>query len=423
MQRKNIKISLKKLKKYDTIKENKLKERIGKMTAFELLCKIIASEVMGEDTLSGLEKELDESLICELYEVAKTFDMAHLCGSAFKKIKPSVSKEVLAPFYNDFAVSVFRNRRLCDELRQISELFESEGIDHIALKGSVIRFLYPEAWMRTSCDIDVLVKKEQLNSARTALEQKLEYKYLAYWTHDLSFESPTGVHIELHFYLLEDSNSLSLQSETIGNIWDKVAVAEGKSHTFIMSDAAFYFYNLAHMAKHFLSGGCGVKPFVDLWVLENRVDFDSAEREKLVSDGGLAPFCDAAHRLMKVWFFGAEYAEEDRLFEKYILRGGIYGTVENKVRVGLAKSRNRFLYILSRIFPSYKTMKKLYPLLGRHKIFLPICHIKRWCRVIFQGGIKRAKFQISKSSNLDRGEINETESLLSLLGFSVEKRQ
>lgn len=393
------------------------------MTAFELLCRIIASEVMGEDTLAGLEKELDESTASELYGVAKTFDMTHLCGSAFKKMELSLPSEILSPFYNEFAVSVFRNRRLCDELKQISELFEKEGIDHIALKGSVVRFLYPEAWMRTSCDIDVLVKKEQLGSARAALEQKLGYKYLTKCSHDISLESATGVHLELHYYLLEDFSSLSHQSKVIGDIWDKVTLAAGKRHTMLMPDADLYFYNLAHMAKHFLAGGCGVKPFVDLWVLENRVDFDSSEREKITNDGGLATFLEAARRLMKVWFFGAEYTEEDRLFEKYILQGGIYGTVENKVRIGLAKKRSRLSYIFSRIFPPYKTMKIVYPTLERRKILLPFYHIRRWCRVLFRGDIKRVKFQISRSSNVDRAEINETEKLLSSLGFSLEKPQ
>ena len=392
------------------------------MTAFELLCKIIASEVMGEDTLTGLEKELDENLIRELYGVAKTFDMTHLCGSALKKIKPAISEQILTYFYNEFAVSVFRNRRLSDELKQISELFEKEGIDHIALKGSVIRFLYPEAWMRTSCDIDVLVKIEQLSVARSALEQKLGYKYLTECSHDISFESVTGVHLELHFYLLEDFSGLSLQSKTIGDIWDKVKPDEGKRHTMLMPDADLYFYNLAHMAKHFLSGGCGVKPFVDLWVLENRVDFDSAKRERLVSEGGLAPFLAASKQLMSVWFFGAEYTEQDRIFEKYILHGGVYGTLENKVRVGLAKRGSRISYVLSRIFPSYKIMKNMYPSLEGRKVLLPIYYIRRWCRVLFCGGIKRAKFQFSKSSTLGKGEINDTEILLNSLGFTINKQ-
>ncbi|MBO4954226.1 MAG: nucleotidyltransferase family protein, partial [Clostridia bacterium] len=35
-------------------------------------------------------------------------------------------------------------------------------IDFMPLKGAVIRQYYPEPWMRTSCDIDIHVKKDRL---------------------------------------------------------------------------------------------------------------------------------------------------------------------------------------------------------------------------------------------------------------------
>ena len=393
------------------------------MTAFDLLCKIIASEVMGEYTLSAAEAELDENLISELYGIAKEFDMAHLCGSALKKINPPLPEKLLAPFYNEFTLSVFRYRRLTDELSQISALFEGEGLEHIALKGSVIRGYYPEAWMRTSCDIDILVRKEEIPRARALLEERLGYKYVTECSHDISFDSPTGVHLELHFYLLEDYKSLAPQSKILDGIWERSPHEDGKKYTRAMTDADLYFYNLAHMAKHFLSGGCGVKPFVDLWVLENRVEYNSEQREKLVAEGNLAAFCEAARRLMLVWFFGREYSDDDRVFEKYILSGGVYGTVENKVRVGLAQNRSRLSYLLSRIFPSYKIMKNMYPTLEGRKILLPFYHLRRWCRIIFRGGARKAKFELSKTGSLDEKEINETARLLSSLGFYVEKQQ
>ena len=393
------------------------------MTAFDLLCRIIASEVMGENTLSAKEAELDENLISELYGIAKEFDMAHLCGSALKKINPPLLENLLSPFYNEFTLSVFRYRRLADELSQISALFESEGIEHIALKGSVIRGYYPEAWMRTSCDIDILVRKEEIPRARVLLEERLSYKYITECSHDISFESPTGVHLELHFYLLEDFIHLEAQSKILDGIWERAPLADGMKYTRVMTDADLYFYNLAHMAKHFISGGCGVKPFVDLWVLENRVEYNLEQREKLVAEGNLMAFCEAARRLMLVWFFGKEATDGDRIFEKYILSGGIYGTVENKVRIGLAKKQSRISYVLSRIFPSYKTMKNMYPTLEGRKILLPLYHLRRWCRIIFRGGARRAKFQLSAAGRLDEKEIDETARLLNSLGFFTEKQQ
>ena len=387
------------------------------MTAFELLCKIIASEVMGEDSLSDVDGQLDENLIKELYSVSKRFELCHLCYSPLKRIKPDIAPQLLAPFYNEFTVAVFRNRRFADELSQISELFEKEGVDHIALKGSVIRGYYPESWMRTSCDIDILVKKEELGLARALLEEKLGYKYVYECSHDVSFESQTGVHLELHFYLIEDYISLSAQSRALDGVWERSVLRDGCSHARAMTDADLYFYNLAHMAKHFLSGGCGIKPFIDLWVLENRVQFNAAEREKLVELGELNAFLDASKRLMSVWFFGNEYTSESRTFEKYLLHGGVYGTVENKVRVGVARKQGRLSYIISRIFPSYKTMRNMYPSLEKRKILLPIYHLRRWCRVLFCGGIKRARVQLVGGARLGEDEKKDISALLNSLGF------
>lgn len=390
------------------------------MTAFELLCKIVASEVMGEDTLSDIEKDLDEDILKELYSVAKEFDLVHLCGSALNKIKPDVNDGLLKLFYNEFTLAVFRCRRLDDELSQISDLFESEGVDHIPLKGSVLRGYYPERWMRTSCDIDILIKKEEINSAGALLVEKLGYKHICRTAHDVSFESETGVHLELHFTLLEDFSALADQSKILEGAFGRSILAEGKRHTLLMRDEDLYFYNLAHMAKHLLNGGCGVKPFIDLWILENKVDFDPHQRKNIVSNGGLGPFLRESRELMQIWFFGREGTEENSIFEKYILNGGVYGTAKNQAKVGVAVKRSKLAYILSRIFPSYKTMKSIYPSLEGRKILLPFYHVRRWCRVVFCGGLRKAKVQIVGGARLDKKESEEVALLLSSLGFYEE---
>ena len=57
------------------------------------------------------------------------------------------------------------------------------------------------------------------------------------------------------------------------------------------------------MAKHFVStGGCGIRPFLDIWVLNHKIDFNREKREKLLSDGGLDVFAKQAELLSEVWF-------------------------------------------------------------------------------------------------------------------------
>ena len=58
--------------------------------------------------------------------------------------------------------------------------------------------------MRTSSDIDILVKMEDLERAVALVKEKLSYEEKGpRLRHDASLISPSGVHFELHFSILE----------------------------------------------------------------------------------------------------------------------------------------------------------------------------------------------------------------------------
>lgn len=70
---------------------------------------------------------------------------------------------------------MYRYKTINCELEQIGKTLEKANIPFILLKGSVIRKYYPESWMRTSCDIDILVNELDLNSAIRLLCDSLRY--------------------------------------------------------------------------------------------------------------------------------------------------------------------------------------------------------------------------------------------------------
>ena len=387
------------------------------MTALEILLKLISKEVCGHETSEDVASKIDDENIKELYAISKTHDLAHLVGSALKKAEIPVSSELLRPFYDEHLNAVFRYRRFVDELGLISNLFEEAEIDHIALKGSLLRHFYPEPWMRTSCDIDILVKSNDLARACELLSAKAEYKQTGKTGHDVSFYSPTGVHLELHFSLVEDS-IFSDRTYMFESVWDKTVLIEGKKHTRLMTEEMFYFYHVAHMAKHFLCGGCGIRTFLDLWILENRVEFDAEKRAELISEGKFTSFAENAKKLASVWFDGAEHDEITKDFEHFVLCGGAYGTVENEVSLGVARKGNRVKYIVRRIFPSYKSMKNMYPALKKKKFLLPFCHVRRWFRIIFGGGAKKAKAEFRQSTNVSSNDLDIIRKLISELGLA-----
>ena len=58
----------------------------------------------------------------------------------------------------------------------------------------------------------------------------------------------------------------------LAQIWDTAVSAGPGSHRLLLADEMFYFYHIAHMVKHFEVGGCGIRPFLDLWIMNHRME-------------------------------------------------------------------------------------------------------------------------------------------------------
>ena len=113
---------------------------------------------------------LSEEELSSLYFLSGPQDVSHLVGHALQKacLLPKEST-----FYSKFQkqqmISMLRQERLDYELNQIRAVFSEAGIRFLPLKGSLIRSLYPEPWMRPSCDIDVLVDEENVDACISLL--------------------------------------------------------------------------------------------------------------------------------------------------------------------------------------------------------------------------------------------------------------
>lgn len=180
-----------------------------------------------------------------------------------------------------------------------------------------------------------------------------------------------------------------------------------------MPDELFYFYHIAHMAKHFEYGGCGVRPFIDLWILNHRLTFDREKRTALLREGGLLKFSEACETLSEVWFGDKEPTELTGLLEKYMLSGGMYGNIENMVAVQKNQDGGWLHYIFRRLFMPYERLKNVYPILQKHKWLTPVMQLRRWYDMIATGRMKRTVGEI-KSLKSTPGN-NEIEELLEQL--------
>lgn len=89
-----------------------------------------------------------------------------------RKLNPSNLNELCSIFEPFMAKCHYDYIQRDNAIQCISNALESQQIEYILLKGAVIRDLYPQKWMRTSCDIDVLVHEDELNCAISIIEKR-----------------------------------------------------------------------------------------------------------------------------------------------------------------------------------------------------------------------------------------------------------
>ena len=386
------------------------------MNAEKVFLALLRAEVCGEAVKQSVTDACTPEMLSAVYTLANRHDLAHLVGQAASKLGLPES-EPLTKCKQAAMQAVYRYVQLNYEYQQICKTLEEAEIPFIPLKGSVLRDYYPEPWMRTSCDIDVLVKEVDLNSAVKVLVEKLGYRSGGRGWHDVALSSSSGVHLELHFATVEEGRARKSQ-EVLQNIWNDAKPKAAETYHCCMSDEMFYFYHIAHMAKHLENGGCGVRSFLDLWLLNHKLKDNRQKREVLLSRGELLQFANAAEKLSEVWFSELDADTMCQYFEKFVLGGGQFGNVENMVAANRAKQSGELAYILSRLFLPYSHMKRKYPILNKHKWLTPFFQVIRWINLLFKGGVKRSVHELQVNAAVSREEEMSAGKLLEYLGLT-----
>ena len=380
---------------------------------------LIRFEINGDELCDEIKNLITLEMLPALFKLSKRHDLAHLIGDALEKngLLPD-GTEAKKRFLQERNMAVYRIEQLRYEYEQTFAILEELQVDYLPLKGTVLRKLYPEDWMRTSADVDVLVHKVDLGKIIAALQEKLEYVQESIGAYDAVVISPTGFHLELHFDLITKYDN-ETANDLLANVWDYTDRV-GNSYQRIMRDDYFYYYHLAHMARHFIDGGCGVRPYVDLWLLNNKISFDKESRNALLEKGGLLKFAQASEFLSRVWLEEEPHVQESRWLEDYLLNGGVYGNKENKVVIQQGQTGSRFKYIMSRIFMPLEEMQYRYEVLKKHKWLYPFMVVRRCFEVLFKGDSKRIKKELKTSDDISSEKQKESMKLIEYLGFKLQ---
>ena len=375
---------------------------------FALLRAAICEQGVSEDTTHNCTPEMLE----EVYALSHKHDLAHLVCHALEKLGISPCP-AMQKFQKAKSQAIFRYVKLDHAYAQILGCLEALQFPFIPLKGSVLRSQYPEAWMRTSCDIDILVRREDLDRAQETFTQEMGFRILEKGDHDIAMSSPAGVTLELHYDTVQQRYANDLRRDVLATFWQRAIPKVPDSWERVIPDDLFYFYHIAHIAKHFETGGCGVRSILDIWILNHRCDFDKESRDALLTQGGLLTFARVMEQLSEGWFSGDRLDAAAQQAESYILYGGMYGNQANRAAFGQAKAGGKLRYLITRrIFMPYDHLKAEYPVLQKHKWLTPLYQVVRWFRMVFSGNLRRHLKEIATNVSTKDNARQNTQQML-----------
>lgn len=374
----------------------------------------------------------------EVYYLFKKNDLLNIMFLSVEKLdeKYKPEKKVLDRLNTFFSNSV-RYGVLRDlELNDLDTHLNQGKLDHIYIKGSVIKNYYPEPEARSMGDVDILIKKEdRLKSDKIIQDAGYKKKdaSIPVWTYTKNNSS-----IEIHECLISNVIKKDIDYETYfkENAWKNTV--QVYNNTYIFNKDFHLIYILVHLAKHFAYSGCGVRMIMDIAVylkyFEDQLNWDYILKELELLD--LVDFFKSILYICNKWFDTKQPIENCKLEEHIynevslvIINKGIFGHYsENKManRSAMEKKINddendikyANLKVLKKsIFLPYKDMIEIgrYSFLRGKKYLILFAWIYRWIYILSKKDYKKEKFKKIINNTLTKSSIEQSEKEYDLL--------
>ena len=356
----------------------------------------------------------------DLYFTSAKSRVANMVSYALEKSKINVPKEIMNMFVRCRKFMLMKDAsQFSATIKLISE-FENQEIDNLLVKGQFIKDTYPQPDFRVTNDVDVHIKSNDIEKARTILSS-LDYRIIES-TDDLivAVQDPF-VQFEIHC-----DNGNFRNSTFTENLFSNANLVDNTNHTYKFTDEYHYIYIVEHFAKHYRDlGGMGVRMIIDVYFLNkylknNNADYDFIN-EKL-KENNLTKFHNMLLEKADLYFNKGIKDFDD--VDVYILSNMTFGTQENRILNERRKYNEEYNnsteenYIKSRIFPPYKRMVEEYPGLKNKKLLLPLYWLHRDFKILTSKNLKQYQENLSEYKKYDnKEEIDFLDNVMKKSGF------
>ncbi len=338
---------------------------------------------------SPLERQENLNWIKIKY-LADIHSVTGIVGYMAKQYKLCTEEEGFPVFWNSCMRSIYLYTQRAEKMASLSRSMQEEEIDHILMKGYVVKDYYPVPELRSYGDVDLVIHLSDRQKSHALMLRK-EYKVKNDWEAVYSYVKGNEFY-EIHSDIMEiDVTDKADYKGYFSHMWEHVTPVS--DHVYTFTPEYHFIYLLTHIAKHIYSSGAGLRMYLDLaaFILHygEGIDWEwiKTELEKLK----LYDFACVSLYAVEEWYGVAcpmeLHAIADSVLEdflKFTFEGGVFGHENRESGVNVLKhsagedgSGSRIKILLGRLFPPASQIEARYTYLqGRHYL-LPFAWIHR----------------------------------------------
>ena len=312
-------------------------------------------------------------------------------------------------------------------VEQFCKMLQDAEIEHILLKGVIVRNYYPVPELRTFGDVDLVIHPDDRErSHQLMLDAGFQSK--VDWGPVYSYYRGLEIY-EIHTDIMEVevSGKADYQGYFSG-MWQYTMPRSG--YTLEFKPEYHFLYMLTHIAKHVSDTGAGVRMYLDIgaFILHFGDQVNWAWVEEELKGLKLWDFARVVFTAAECWFgvicpLKYEKISHDVMeeFLVFTLEAGTFGHFQRErvmsklKKTGNDSSSSRWKLLFARMFPSAKTIEARYTYLQKMPWLLPVAWVHRL--IITSAGFRKHAREAQVILSTDTIEVSQMHRLMRNIGL------
>lgn len=323
------------------------------------------------------------------------------------------------------SVAVFARRNV--QANAVTAELEKTGIDHILMKGYVLRDYYPVPELRSFNDIDIVIHR---SDRKRCDERMLELGFQRHtdWEPVYSYFRDNELY-EIHTEIMEiDVSKTGEQQAYFRKYWEYARPV--REHSYRFTPEFHFLYLLTHIAKHVHGSGAGIRMYLDAAAFirhyGDSIDWEWIRQE--LKKLKLSRFADVVFTGVEDWFgiccpFPFDRVTRDVIepFLIFTMEAGVFGHYQRDTAVTALKHEDsgdessRFRQVLRKTFPKAETIRSRYTYLQDKPWLLPAAWVHRLIKN--KDKLKLRTRQMQQILEADSEEVRKMRDLMREIGL------